>query len=104
MTISKDDLRVVLNEFFSELAITEGFGHSEWQREHKEQHEWLKELIESEKERRRIETEMMQAKIDLKKERRRLFGAITRAVIGWSIPTLLTGFWVWHNTGHWPSP
>ncbi len=74
--ISKEELKDLL-----EGVLEERESH-----DHREDHEWIRERIKAEQ------------------ERKRMYRQITRWFLGWSIPFLLTGVVYWLQTGHWPQP
>ena len=74
MTITKQDLKQALTEILDDRES----------KEHQEEHEWIRERIKAEQ------------------DKRRMYRAFTRIFIRWSIPTLLTGILYWLQSGHWP--
>ncbi len=76
MTISKEELK----------ALFEGVLEERESNDHREEHEWIRERIKVEQ------------------ARKRMYRQVTRTLIGWSIPFLLTGVVYWLQTGHWPQP
>ena len=76
MTISKEELKALFEEVLDDRESTD----------HREEHEWIRERIKVEQ------------------ARKRMYRQITRTLIGWSIPFLLTGVVYWLQTGHWPQP
>ena len=76
MTISKEELK----------ALFEGVLEERESHDHREEHEWIRERIKAEQ------------------TRNRMYRQITRTMITWSIPFLLTGIVYWLQTGHWPQP
>lgn len=82
INLNKDELRELLSEVVAEHNRRIG----DLTEEHSAQHEWLREYIEAEK------------------DRKEMYLAIRNAVIGWSIPFILTALVVWFNTGHWIKP
>jgi hypothetical protein len=82
MPYNKDELR----ELFTEIVVEHNRRYNDLNDDHAEQHQWLKERIEAEH------------------DRREMYIAVRNAAIGWSIPFILGGIVIWMNTGHWPSP
>jgi regulation of enolase protein 1 (concanavalin A-like superfamily) len=74
--IDKNSLKLVLQEFFDERETSE----------HREQHEWLRERIEVER------------------ERKRMFQVVTKTALGWSVTAVLTAITAWVFTGNWHTP
>lgn len=75
MTISKNDLKEIIEEVFNERQVFE----------HEDQHQWIRERIKAEQ------------------DRKLMYRAITKSAISWSVPFLLTGLVFWFNNGHWPA-
>ena len=77
MNIDRDDLRLLLEEILEDRA------HLDLQL-HVEEHEWIRERIKAEQ------------------ERKRMYRALTRSFISWGLPALLTGTLAWLQGGTWP--
>lgn len=84
--IDRDTLKAVLEEIFEQRSRIDSHAHNE-------HHQWIQGRIEAEEALR----EACKARKDMYKE-------LTKSILQWSIPFLLTGVWYWLQTGHWPTP
>ncbi|WKJ88760.1 hypothetical protein QZJ86_12080 [Methylomonas montana] len=75
--INRDEMRVLLEEFFEESARINAVEHSE-------HHAWIQERIEAEK------------------ARKEMCWEITKAVAQWSVLGIAGALWFWIKNGHWP--
>ncbi|QWF71994.1 hypothetical protein KEF85_05935 [Methylomonas paludis] len=77
MTISREELRDTLTEFFDEQARLDAVTHSQ-------HHAWIA------------------LKIDAEKQRIAMYRAIAKAALSWSVPVLLGAVWYFVQHGKWP--
>ena len=77
MTISREELRETLTEFFDERARVDAVTHGE-------HHAWIALKIEAEQ------------------ERIGMYRSVTKAAISWSVPVLLGAVWYFLQHGKWP--
>ncbi len=75
--LNREELKDVLVEIFEERARVN-------EEDHSEHHAWI------------------QARIEAEQDRKKMYRAVTKTAIQWSILFLLTGISYWLQTGHWP--
>lgn len=77
--LNRQELKEVLEEIFESRAHIDNKDHSD-------HHAWIQERIEAER------------------ERKRMYKVMTRTLVQWSIPFILSGAVYWLQTGSWPKP
>lgn len=78
-TLNRQELKEVLDEIFESRARIDN-------KDHNDHHAWIQERIEAER------------------ERKRMYKVMTRTLVQWSIPFILSGALAWKQTGSWPKP
>jgi hypothetical protein len=86
MTLDKATIKAVLEEVFEERSRIDSEAHNV-------HHQWIQCRIEAE-----------EALRDARKARKEMYKELTKIIMQWSIPALLTGTLYWLQTGQWPTP